>query len=100
MIVLPIWFLTPLHKKEPTSWAFTLWVPTEIAIGDAGWQLVMWLLVGRCIANTASIQLKLDERQLRSKDKYLLRGSVWRVVGSINKTKKEGQNPTSEESNF
>ena len=51
------------------------------------------------MANTASVQAKLDERQLRSRDKYRLRGGAWGIVGSIHKAKKKDGNATSEEVN-
>jgi hypothetical protein len=96
--MLPIWFLTPLHKSE-SSLGFLCWFPSQFLAGEAIFQLMLWYLVGRCIANTASVGLKLDEGQLRSSDKVLLRGWVWRLSGFIHKVKLEGDGPTSAQSN-
>jgi hypothetical protein len=90
--------LTGLNKSK-SPWAKLLWAPGEAIGAEAGWALWLWLLVGRCIANTTFVQLKLDEGLLGSRDKYRLRGWVWRVVGYIHRGKLEGVHATPEQGN-
>jgi hypothetical protein len=98
MTALCLTFLTGLNKSE-SPWAKFVWAPGEAIGAEAGWSLLLWLLVGRCISNTTFVQSKLDEGLLGSKDKYRLRGWVWRVVGYIHRGKLEVVNATQAQGN-
>jgi len=91
-------FLTGLNKSK-SPWAKLIFAPGEAIGGEAGYALCLWLLVGRCISNTTFVQLKVDEGPLGLRDKYRLRGWVWRVVGFIHRGKLEGDKATPEQGN-
>jgi hypothetical protein len=98
MTALCLTYLTGLNKSE-SPWAKLLYAPGEAIGVEAGYALLLWLLVGRCISNTTFVQSKLDEGLLGLKEKYRLRGWVWRVVGYIHRGKLEGVKATPEQAN-
>ena len=98
MITLCIWYLTPLHKSA-SPWAKLCWTPSEFLSAEAGLELTRWFILGRCMTKVASVRLKLDDGRLRGRDKYQLRGYLWRIMSNTPIGKLKDQATVSMEGN-